>query len=314
MQVINTTSSYFSIAKLSEGVYAAIAKKGEGAMSNAGFIDLGDEVLIFDTFVTPKAAKELRKVTEDITQKKIKYVFNSHYHGDHTFGNQIFEDVTIISTSLTRDLHAQQNVIIDLNKEQVEMQLYLNQLEQRVMTESDPVLLESLDSQFKEMSKVHASLPELRIVLPSLTFNNKLVIHGTCRTIELYCYGGGHTPSDAFLYLPEEKIAFMGDLILENLHPPIFNSQQFIANLSKVDAIDIQTIIPGHGNIVTKDQIGVISQYLQHLNMKVASSLEKGESLEQLLSTNIPKEYANWTGVDGYKRNLTIVYNEHKEK
>ncbi|MEI4800128.1 hypothetical protein WAZ07_02095 [Bacillus sp. FJAT-51639] len=71
MQIINTTSSYFSIAKLSEGVYAAIAKKGEGAMSNAGFIDLGDEVLIFDTFVTPNAARDLRKVTEDITQKKL---------------------------------------------------------------------------------------------------------------------------------------------------------------------------------------------------------------------------------------------------
>ncbi|MDM5188694.1 MBL fold metallo-hydrolase [Bacillus sp. DX4.1] len=313
MEIIKATSSYFLIEKLSEGIYAAIAKKGEGAMSNAGFIDLGDETLIFDTFTTPNAARDLRKVAEEITQKEIKYVFNSHYHGDHTFGNQIFEDVTIISTSITRDLHAQTNVIGDLNKEQVDMQLYLGQLEQRMMTESDPVLLESLDSQFKEISKVSAALPELRIVLPNLTFEDKLVIHGTCRTVELYCYGGGHTPSDAFLYLPEEKIAFMGDLVLDNLHPPIFNSQQFIDNLSKVDAIDIQRIVPGHGNMVTKNQIQVMLQYLKHLNLKVASSLEKGESLEKLLLTDTSKEYTNWTGVDGYKRNLTVVYNEHKE-
>ncbi|WP_439876967.1 MBL fold metallo-hydrolase (plasmid) [Bacillus mycoides] len=314
MEIIKEASSYFSIEKLSEGIYAAIAKKGEGAMANAGFIDLGNEVLIFDTFTTPKAAKDLRKVAEEITQKEIKYVFNSHYHGDHTFGNQIFEDVIIISTSITRDLHAQKNIIQDLNKEQIDMQLYLNQLEQKMITESDPVLLASLDNQFKEMSKVNESLSELRIVLPNLTFEDKFVIHGTCRTVELYCYGGGHTPSDAFLYLPQERIAFMGDLVLDNLHPPIFSSQQFIVNLSKVDEMNIQKIVPGHGNLVTKDQIKVMLRYLEHLNIKVASSLEKGEALDQLLLTNTPKTYANWTGVDGYKRNLTVIYNEHKEK
>ncbi|MBJ8107952.1 MULTISPECIES: MBL fold metallo-hydrolase [Bacillus cereus group] len=314
MEIIKEASSYFSIEKLSEGIYAAIAKKGEGAMGNAGFIDLGNGVLIFDTFTTPKAAKDLRKVAEEITQKEIKYVFNSHYHGDHTFGNQIFEDVIIISTSITRDLHAQKNIIQDLNKEQIDMQLYLNQLEQKMITESDPVLLASLDNQFKEMSKVNESLSELRIVLPNLTFEDKLVIHGTCRTVELYCYGGGHTPSDAFLYLPQESIAFMGDLVLENLHPPIFSSQQFIDNLSKVDEMDIQKIVPGHGNLVTKDQIKIMLQYLEHLNIKVASSLEKREALDQLLLTNTPKAYANWSGVDGYKRNLTVIYNEYKEK
>jgi len=303
MQISKTTSSYFTLEKLSEGIYAAIAKEGEGAMSNSGFIDLGNEVIIFDTFTTPKAARDLRKLAEEITQKNIKYVFNSHYHGDHTFGNQVFEE----------ELHMNKNVLLEHNKEKEDTEHYLIQLKQRMMIESDPILLKSIDTQYKEVRKVCDSIPELRIVLPNLTFEDKLVIHGSSRTVEFYCYGGGHTPSDAFLYLPEEKIAFMGDIVLENRHPPIYNSQDFIDNLTKVNQLDIQTIIPGHGSIVTKEQINVMIQYLEHLNWKVNSLLRKNKTFEQILSTVAPEEYAKWTGIDGYKRNLSIIYNEQKE-
>jgi cyclase len=308
----NIKTSYFSLEELSEGVYAAIAKKGEGAMGNSGFIDIGNGVVIFDTFTTPNAATELRKVAEDITQKEIKYVFNSHYHGDHTLGNQIFDDVTIISTHITRDLHRNKNTINEPNKEMEEMKQYLNQLERRIESEGNSVVRTSIENQVKEISKVCESIPDLRIELPSLTFEDKLVIHGKTRKVEFYCFGGGHTPSDAFLYLPNEKIAFMGDIVLENLHPPIYHSQEFINNLLKVSEMDIDKIVPGHGKVVTKDQIDIILNYLYHLNAIVKSALKKGQPLEQLLSVDTPEEYYYWTGIDGYKRNLNTVYNERK--
>ncbi|MFT4416211.1 MBL fold metallo-hydrolase [Fredinandcohnia humi] len=303
-------SSYFTLETLADGVYAAIAKKGEGAMGNSGIIDIGKEVVIFDTFTTPNAARELRQLAEDITQKGVKYVLNSHYHGDHTFGNQIFEDVIIISTTKTRNLHMDKNMILDPNKEMEETKKYLNQLEARLEEELNPILRTSLEIQLKEMKKVHESIPELQIVLPNLTFENRLVLHGETRTVEFCCFGGGHTPSDAFLYLPEEKIAFMGDIVLENLHPPIYNSQEFINNLIKISELDIQRIVPGHGNLVTKSQIDLMLDYLHQLNAKVGHALEKGNTLEQILAFETPEEYSTWTGIDGYKRNLNTVYNE----
>lgn len=305
-------SSYFSVEKLVDGVYAAIANNGEGAMGNSGFIDIGKDIVIFDTFTTPDAARELRRLAEEITQKRIKYVFNSHYHGDHTFGNQIFEDVTIISTTKTRELHRDKNVIINPNKEMKEMKNYLNQLEIKLKAERTPILRVSLENQIKEMKKVHDSIPELRIVLPNLTFENKLVLHGDTRSVEFYSFGGGHTPSDAFLYLPKEKIAFMGDIVLENLHPPIYNSQEFINNLIKISKLDIQRIVPGHGNLVTNSQINVMLNYIHHLNDRVSRALERRQQLEQILALETPEEYTTWTGLDGYKRNLNTVYNELK--
>ncbi|MFY0518689.1 MBL fold metallo-hydrolase [Lysinibacillus sp. UGB7] len=64
-------------------------------------LDLGDELLVFDALGTPSAGKELRSQAENITGKTVKYLINSHYHGDHVFGNQMFMDTTIIATSLT---------------------------------------------------------------------------------------------------------------------------------------------------------------------------------------------------------------------
>jgi len=303
---------YFTLEKLEDGVYAAIANKGEGAMGNSGFIDIGKEIVIFDTFTTPAAAREFRRLAEEITQKRIKYVFNSHYHGDHTFGNQIFKDVTIISTAKTRELHRDKNIIIDSNQEMEEMRNYLDHLEERLEAERIPILRVSLENQIKEMKKVHDSIPELQIVLPNLTFENRLVLHGETRSVEFYCFGGGHTPSDAFLYLPKEKIAFMGDIVLENLHPPIYNSQEFIDNLIRISKLDIQRIVPGHGNLVTNSQIDVMLNYLHHLTDRVSQALEKRIQWEEILALEAPEEYSTWTGLDGYKRNLKTVYNELK--
>jgi len=79
----------FQLVKVADGIYAAIARPGGLASGNAGFV-IGDEgVLIFDTFLTPAAIEELIGAIETQTKLPIKYAVNSHYHLDHTGGNQV---------------------------------------------------------------------------------------------------------------------------------------------------------------------------------------------------------------------------------
>ena len=79
----------FQLVKVADGIYAAIAKPGGLASVNAGFV-VGDEgVLIFDTFLTPSAIEELVGAIEAQTKLPVKYAVNSHYHLDHTGGNQV---------------------------------------------------------------------------------------------------------------------------------------------------------------------------------------------------------------------------------
>jgi len=202
-EIIET--NYFTLHHLCDGVYAAVAKPGQGAWSNAGIIDLGDNLLVFDSLSTPSAGEELRRQAESLTGKKVKYLINSHYHGDHVFGNQVFSDATIISTYVTEKLCKEKNKIEGYEKEKQDMNQYLLQLKSKIDSTEDIIIKTSLINQYQEMSKVLDDLSQLQIVLPSMLFEEKLTITGSDKTVELYCLGGGHSPSDTFMYLPKKK-------------------------------------------------------------------------------------------------------------
>lgn len=302
-------TDYFRLYVLSDGVYAAIAKPGQGAWSNAGIVDLGENLLVFDSLATPSAGYELRKQAEDLTGKKVKYLINSHYHGDHVFGNQAFSDTTIISTSLTRKWFEEKNIIVDLKTEIEETEDYLNKLEKQIELATDRVMNASLTNQYKEMAAILRDLPTMKLVLPNVLFEEKMVIEGSKRKVELHCFGGGHTPSDTFLYLPQEKVGFLGDLVTVDLHVPIDDPKEFCAILKKVKLLDIETVVPGHGSPGGNELVCTLEKYLYFLIEKTKEAVKNGVPFETFVSNlEIPDEYAKWKGVNGIRGNLTKVY------
>lgn len=302
-------TKYFTLRTLCAGVFAAIAKPGQGAWSNAGIIDLGDELLVFDSLSTPSAGDELRSQAESLTGKKVKYLINSHYHGDHVFGNQVFSDTTIVSTYVTEKLCKEKNKIEDYEKEEQDMNHYLFQLKNQIDSTEDNIIKASLINQYQEMSKVLDDLSQLQIVLPSLLFEEKLTITGSERTVKLYCLGGGHSPSDTFMYLPKEKIAFMGDIATENLHVPIYNPEEFLTILKRVKQIDINILVPGHGNIADLTLCDTLIEYLSFMTQRAKEALQRKLSREDFIAKfDLPKEYKEWKGVNGIKANLTTIY------
>ncbi|MBG9455716.1 hypothetical protein ABE61_17035 [Lysinibacillus sphaericus] len=306
-EIIET--NYFTLHNLCDGVYAAVAKPGQGAWSNAGIIDLGEELLVFDSLSTPSAGEELRRQAESLTGKKVKYLINSHYHGDHVFGNQVFSDTTIISTYVTEKLCKEKNKIEDYEKEKQDMNQYLLRLKSKIDSTGDIIIKTSLINQYQEMSKVLDDLSQLQIVLPSMLFEEKLTIAGSDKTVELYCLGGGHSPSDTFMYLPKEKIAFMGDLVTEDLHVPIYNPEEFLNILKRVKQIDINIIVPGHGNVADLTVCDTLIDYLSYMTQRAKEALQRKLSLEDFVfEFDVPKTYREWNGVNGIKANLTTVY------
>jgi glyoxylase-like metal-dependent hydrolase (beta-lactamase superfamily II) len=103
-------SRNFRLEQLADGIFAAIVVPGTGAWGNAGIVHLGDATLVFDTFLTPAPARELRAAAEALTDAPVRYVVNSHYHMDHTYGNAEFPNAVVIATATTRDLIAQRGV------------------------------------------------------------------------------------------------------------------------------------------------------------------------------------------------------------
>ena len=99
---IDFESTYFNLFELTEGIYAAMSRNDSGVSESAGFFDLGNHVIVFDTYLHPGAARDLYKAIKKFYDKDPSFIINSHYHNDHIFGNCIFpENIPIISTHLT---------------------------------------------------------------------------------------------------------------------------------------------------------------------------------------------------------------------
>jgi cyclase len=198
---------HFSLVEVHDGVHAAIARDGGWAVGNAGIVDLGGRILVFDSFVNQNVAAELKVVAEERLRGRVEFVVNSHRHGDHVKGNQAFKGARIVATTKTRDAMAK----LKSTSYSPPDELRRSYEEELSKVLSDPT---SPDFELDEgyMRGHLDGLPTLEFTLPDLTFESSLRVHGDTRTAEIVSFGGGHTESDSLLYLPEDGVAFLGDL------------------------------------------------------------------------------------------------------
>ena len=95
-------SRHFRIETLAPGVHAAIATPQGFGLCNAGIVDLGGETLVFDTMLTPMAGQDLVRAAERVTGHRPAWAVNSHWHGDHIWGNSAFVGSHIVSSRTVR--------------------------------------------------------------------------------------------------------------------------------------------------------------------------------------------------------------------
>ena len=207
----------YRFEELADGIHFAFGTGAMTVQSNSLVIINEDHVMLVDTSVTPAAARALiAQIEAELTDKPIKYVFNSHYHFDHAHGNQIFgDDVEIIAHEYVRQLH-QSNV--------------LDQRTNRSFTVGIPGQIESLTKQMSEakdlvergrleadirVRKAHwAALQEIKVKAPNVTYSDVMTIHKGGREVQLHFLGRGHTGGDTVIFLPEERIIFTGDFLV----------------------------------------------------------------------------------------------------
>ena len=302
------TSPYFHLEPIADGVWAAIVERGTGAWGNAGIVNLGNRTLVFDTFLTPAAARDLRAAAEELTGQPIAYVVNSHYHMDHIHGNSVFSDAQIIATGKTRERIATRGA--ELLVREREHPEYPGSFDAQIASAATPELRDDLTALQGEYRALDAALPELTLRLPDITFEHRLTLHGTQRMVELLSYGGGHTSSDAFLLLPAERIAFLGDLLGIQTHPSFGQAdlERWDTILERIEALDIVTVVPGHGPVGALADVSVLREYLSDMEMLVDEAIVRGETLEQVGEMQPPAAYAHWRARDIFADNLRHLY------
>ncbi|KIL39880.1 cyclase [Gordoniibacillus kamchatkensis] len=300
---------HFRLEQAAEGVYAAISVPGTGSLGNAAIVDLGDATLVVDTFLTIQAAEQLRDAAERLTGRPASYVFNTHWHADHTFGNQVFAPAAqIISTSRTRDIMAA------FAKERLPQQLAepealhraIDEWEEQSKQVSDAKLRMEMEWEVASDREYMRALPNVVYTLPAITFEQQITLHGSRRSAQLITYGGGHTQSDAFVYLSEDKIAITGDLVLSGHHLVLRfgNPQEWLHILDQVEALQAEIIVPGHGPVCSPDAIGKARTYLKDMFALAEHLVRSGGSPD---AVQVPEAYRSWYFTSDFKTNLEVL-------
>jgi cyclase len=304
-------SRHFRLQQLADGVYAAIHIDGGAAIGNAGIVDLGDRTLVYDTFLAPQAAEDLRIAAEALTGRPIDAVLNSHWHNDHIWGNQVFSTETdIISTEETRRMLIATRGHGAFDAFMAEAETNLEATRAQFEATEEEAERRQLALWIDYHQSVVETKPILQIRAPNLTFTERLTFHGPDRSAELIPFAGGHTESDAVLFLPKEGIVFMSDLLFIRHHPYLGGGdpERLLRILDAVSDLTPKVLVPGHGPVGMADSLTQMGQYVHTLNRLAREMVEDGEAEETIDAMAIPEPFDDWLFSAFFPVNMHFLY------
>jgi len=299
------TGRHFQLESLAPGVHAAIATQTGYGLCNAGIVDLGGRTVVFDSMLTPIAGADLARVAERCTGQKPSWVVNSHWHGDHIWGNSAFVDAHVVSSRrVRREVLGRSRRQFDQCRREFPKELA------QMAAPGSPIAPRDRPQVRAWFRGVVETPRSLRIVAPEVTFDQELVLTGSRRSLHLITYGGGHSPSDVFGYLPDERILFTGDLTMVGLHPSVSDGwpDRWVRILSRMQRLGADRVLPGHGPIGAGQAILTEREYLRELGRTVKRAVSRGRSLAEVRKLPIPERYDDWGFSFMYADNLARAF------
>lgn len=234
----------------------------EGAGGNIGVSVGEDGILIVDDQFAPLAPK-IQAALKKITPKPVKFVLNTHWHGDHTGGNELFGSLAPII--------AHENVRKRLG-----------------MESTGP------------NGQVRPAAP--KAALPVITFDDRVTVHINGEDIRAIHFPKGHTDGDAIIFFPKSNVVHMGDDFFSGRFPFIDlqsggSVKGLIANLDEVipEIPAGAKIIPGHGPISTIDDLKKFANMIKETTALVSAGIKAGKTVDQLKKENVLAKFDNWS-------------------
>jgi cyclase len=255
----------------------------EGAGGNIGVSVGPDGILIVDDQFAPLADK-IKAALRTLGDGKLKFVLNTHYHGDHTDGNVVFgHDAPII---------AQTNVRKRLSTEQIS----------------------------KFFNRTTPASP--KEALPVITFDQSVSVFFNGEEIKVIHYPHGHTDGDSVIFFTGSNVVHMGDDFFNGRFPVVdLEAGGDVEGLTKNVADIISKlptgvkIIPGHGPLSDVEGLKTFHRMLTETTNIVRKRMAAGKTLEQMKAEGLPEEWKSWgTGYIKTDRWIELIYNSLSAK
>jgi cyclase len=271
------------LRRLSESVYCILGGEKE---PNTGFVIGNNGLLVIDSSLTPFHATSMLKLIRSVTRKPIRYVFNTHYHSDHTFGNQVFS-AKVVAHRESRGI--MENLLKgEWSKKAIERWVQEN-------------------PEWKE------KLANLKITLPDLVFDREHEIDLGNVKVRLK-HLGGHTLDSCVAYVPSSEVLFAGDLIFQGRYPYTKDADvgRWLLALKGIKDMDFKVLVPGHGYLCGKRDVERLIEYFEDLFENCQRFIKKKLSLSEIIKR---KEFLRFArrNVDKHQENIKKVYEELKQ-
>lgn len=270
--------------KVSDEIYCffgkaeAMNRHNNGNMVNSCFVDMKSSWLVIDSGPSYNYAKESLKEMNKIKSLDISYVINTHVHDDHWLGNGFYKE------------HGAKIVGSHVFKSEVSPH----------------------EKTRMEKSITEAAFSQTVVTLPSMFIDKDQMIQVSENVVKLiHLKGSGHTKGDIIVYIPHLKAAFAGDLIFNSrvLSLRDGNINNWIKSLEKLESMNLDYLIGGHGELTAKDSLMMTKKYLLLLKSAVKEALDDGVGIDEAvkgIDFKAFKEISMYKEL--HKRNVDTAY------
>lgn len=274
--------------QIAERVYVEMAYYG----GNIGCVVTDQGLILIDTPMLPRDARHWRDQIAQLTSLPVLCLINTDYCENRILGNAFFE-TPVVAHELTWEA----------------VSGYGDAFRQQMANLLEPIDVEAA-----------AEMSELKVVRPQITFTERMLFEKGTPLVRLI-HLGGHTPATIAVYVPDEKILFVGDNVMVDTLPLLTraDTKQWLQALTTIRKMRVETLVPGHGPLCDTSATQPLSEYIRLIRDMVRRHFQAGRSKSELSSLvsrltdayPIPKE-----GQEGLrsriKTNLDRVYDEMK--
>lgn len=249
-------------------------------------------------------------VAREVFGLEVSLAINSHWHRDHTYGNDVLSaTATIFSTVRTRELMVEKLPALLVEQQQFAVNA-VEELSAELENASTDEERQLKSEELARWSGIKEGLAAVVLHLPDITFTDKLTIHGTSRRAELLSFGGGHTESDTVLFLPDDGIVFAADLLFNGKQPWIGDGDPaaMVHSLEQIKLSRPEIWVPGHGEVADEACADLMMSYARW----VQKAIDDSRTVEEAAAQPLPPEFEGLEGVALFERNVRALFKEHK--
>ena len=246
--------------KINESIYVLKSEGGGVVSGNVGVCIGKDGTFIIDDSFA-KLSDKFKNTISKLTDKKVNFVVNTHFHFDHTDGNESFgKDGAIIISQTNSRSRMMEDIVFPL---------------------------------FKKRQNAYSE-----VGLPKITLDEALRFHYNGHTINILHFGPAHTDGDLVIQFKESNVVHLGDLLIDYGFPFIDvpnggSVNGFVETLEKISNMinDETVIIPGHGELASKSDLMEFKNMLETISARISKGIEEGKTLGQIAESNPTKEF-----------------------